>query len=50
MYDNILIGVKGDADDHRAIDLARRLAASTSQLTLVHVSVVSAIGSKRSGL
>ena len=50
MYDNVLIGVKGDADDHRAIDLAHRLAFSGTRLTLVHVSVISALASEREGL
>lgn len=40
MYDNVLIGVKGDPDDHRAIALAHRLAGPGARLTLVHVSSV----------
>src|SRR5579875_1774615 len=50
MYDTILIGVKGHPDDASAIDLARRLASPDSRLILVHVSVVSALGSEREGL
>lgn len=50
MYDNVLIGVKGDSDDRRAIALANRLASADTHITLVHVSTVSVLGSEREGL
>lgn len=50
MYDRVLIGVRGEEDDRRAIALARRLVPPPACLTLVHVSVVSALGRENEGL